>query len=351
MSLILTYLQEIRALKLNPLDRDEWRFTRYGLLTAVKEMTNSPNSIITRDLMAKAKVSEGRLLKVPVWKNDEGVTIAAVRSCTIGDLENTTELVEVTWTTLVADMSMLKAEHHKNEVSYLEDFNRKIMRLDNGFAKAVEQLIFTELESEKSIIHGSPLVGAGTDYPLVGNALQVSPAEQKTFFNDLEVIMEGDDFYSEPFKVLGSTTLKSPVRHYGEQVVGNNETLNYQYDAFDFRFSNHLTNGAGVKSTGFCMTDGSIGLMTRIAIDSEMGNKAGDGSEWGKVKMEKLGYEVGYLYKSKCSDESARPGLEHLEATMVENWQLSIDVAIVTPYNSDTATQAGVIKKFEFLTA
>ena len=345
MSLINTYKQEIRAKLPNPVERDEWRFTRYGLLTAVREMTASPQSILTSDLKAKAAVSEGRDLKIPVFTLGN-LTIKNARSCNIGGLDNTTEMVTVNWTTLVVDISMKKAEHHKNEVSYLEDLNKKLLLADNTLAKAVEQLIYAKLDADKSQVYASPL--AGGTYPLVGNTLQVAAPQQEYFFNDLEAIMEGDDFYSMPFKVMGSTTLKPAVKHYGNQGASNDETLDYQFDAYDFRFSNHVTIGGGQKATGFCMTDGSLGIMTRINIDSEMGNVAGDGTRWEKTFMDKLGFEVGVQYKSKCDDLSGQAGLEHLTASMVENWQFSIDVALLTPYNSDPATKAGVIKKFEF---
>lgn len=344
MSLINTYKLEIRAKLPNPVEREEWRFTRYGMLEAVKEMTASPNSIITSDLREKAKMSEGRDLKVPVFKIGD-VTVTNTRSCNIGDLENTTEMVQVSWVTLVADISMKKAEHHKNEVSYLEDLNRKLLRVDHAFAKAVEQMIYTKLDTDKSLVNNSPLLTS--PYSVVGNTIQVTLAQEEYFFNDLETIMEGDDFYSMPFKVIGSSTLKPAVKHYSKQGVSNDENLAYQFDGYDFRFSNHVTIGAGKKSTGFVMTDGSIGIMTRVNIDAEMGNKAGDGTEWGKTTMDVFGFEVGYMYKSKCADLSGQAGLEHLEASMVENWQFSVDVALLTPYNSNPATLAGVIKKFE----
>lgn len=349
MSLLNTLRQEIREKIPSAVERDEWRFTEYGLLTAAREMTKSPQSILSDDLKKKAVESEGTLLKMPVFVIGDGITITNVRSCVIGNLENTTELVTVNWVTMVADISMNKAEHGNNDVSYLQDLNKKLLKVDHGFAKAVEDLIYTKLDTEKSGVFNSALVG--TDYAVVGNTLQVPLALQEYFFNDAKTIMNGDDFYSMPFKVLGSTTLSSPVNHYRNQAAANDENLMYQFNGFDFRFSNHVVVAPGVRSNGFLMTDGTLGIMTRIARDSKMGNVAGDGSEWGTTMMEKLGFEVGYLYKSKCADKSASPGMAHLSATMVENWQFSFDVALVTPYNSDDATIPGVIKKFEFLTA
>ncbi len=346
MSLIATYLQEIRTKLPAPIERDEWRFTRKGLLQAVKEMTESPMSIISPDLKAKALDSEGRDLKIPVFTIG-AVNVTNSRTCTITGYDNTTEMMDVTWTTLVVNIGMKKGEYKKNEVNYLTDLNKKLRLADDAFCNAIETIILAKLEADKSIVYGSPIVT--TTYSLVGDAIQVAPAQQALFFNNLDAIMQGDDFYSQPFKILGSTTLLPDVKHYGNQGGANNTNTNYQFDAFDFRFSNQIPDGVGQRATGFCMTDGTLGMLSRINIDSEMGNKSTDGTIWEKARpFPQLGLEVGVQYKSTCGDLSAISGLEHLEASLVEYWQFSIDVAFLTPYNSDPATKAGVIKKFEF---
>lgn len=345
--LVETYLQDIRIQFPNNLDRDEWRFTRYGILTAAKEQTVHPLSIITEDLRQKAMESEGRSLEIPVMKKGN-LTIKNQRSCTIGDYENESAMVEVTWATLVTDFSMMKAQHHKNEVSYLQDFNKKMLLVQNLFANAIENAIYTKLDTDKSGVYNSTLVGAGLKYELVANTMQVEAVQQEYFFNDVDVIMNQDNFWSPDWLVLGSTPLMSPVRHYLNQGASNDERLDYQFGPYAFRFSNQVVDGAGKKATGFIMPYGSIGLLTRVNIDAKMGNKASDGTHWETAFLDTLGMEVGVMYKSKCDDKSNISGLEHLEATMVENFQFSIDFALLTPYNSDSTTIAGAIKKFEF---
>ena len=347
--LVETYLQDIRVAFPNNLDRDEWRFTRYGLLTATKEQTVHPMSIISEDLRQKALDSEGRALQVPVMKLG-ALTVKNQRSCTIGDYENESAMVDVTWATLVTDFSMMKAQHHKNEVSYLQDFNKKMLLVQNLFANYIENAIYTKLDTDKSAIYNSTLVGATGKYPLIANTMQVYLAEQETFFNDVDVIMNQDDFWSPEWLVLGSTPLMSPVRHYLNQGASNDERLDYQFGPYSFRFSNQVVDGGGKKATGFIMPYGSIGLLTRVNIDAKMNNKASDGTSWETAFLDTLGFEVGVMHKSKCTDKSDVKGLEHLEATMVENFQFSIDFALLTPYNSDAVTKAGSIKKFEFLT-
>lgn len=346
--LVETYLQDIRAMFPSNLDRDEWRFTRYGLLTAAKEQTAHPMSIVSADLKEKALISEGRKLEVPVV-NMGNLTITNQRTCTIGEYENESALVEVTWATLVTEFSMMKAQHHKNEITYLQDFQKKMMLVENAMALAIENAIYTKLDTDKSIVYGSTLVGAGLKYELVANTLQVKLADQEYFFNDVDVIMNQDNFWSPDWLVLGSTPLMSPVRHYLNQSSGNDETLDYQFGPYAFRFSNQLVDGAGKKATGFIMPYGSIGLLSRVNIDAKMGNKASDGTTWETAFLPTLGMEVGVMHKSNCADKSSTPGLEHLEATMIEKFQFSLDFALLTPYNSDSATKASGIKKFEFI--
>lgn len=346
-----TYLQEIRAVYPSNFDRNEWRFTQSGLLTAVKEMTDSPLSLVTDDLRQKALLSEGRDLKIPVIKQGE-LTIKNQRSCVIGDYENESALVAVNWTTLVVDISMVKAQYVKNEITYLQDLNKKLMLVKEAFTKAIEQAIYARLELAKSTTYNSSLVGVGAKYPLVGDALQVAIADQELFFNDLEVIMEEDDFSSPLLYVLGSTPLQSPVRHWANQGKSNDENLQYQFSGKSFRFSNRIPTGAGNRASGFFMIDGSIAMITRNSIDSTVGSVAGDGTRWETVMLDGFPFEIGVMHKSSCSDQSELngTGMEHLTATMVEKWQFSLDFGLVTPYQSDPL-RPQPIKKFEFKNA
>lgn len=349
--LLETYLQDIRGLYPNGFDRNEWRFTKSGLLTAVKEMSESPMSIITEDIKEKALKSEGRALKVPVIKQGE-LTVTNQRTCAIGNFENESALVTVNWATMVVNISMVKSQYAKNEITYLQDLNKKLMLVKEAFTKTMEQAIFARLELAKATAaqYNSSLVGVGNKYPFVGDAMQVSVADQPTFFNDLEVILNEDDFHAELFHVLGSTTLSSYVRHWANQGGGNYENLSYQFGGYSFRYSNRVVNGATVRATGYAMPDGSIGMLTRVNIDATLGNKTTDGTQWETAFIDGFPYEVGVMYKSTCADKSALngTGLEHLTATMVEQWQFSLDFGLVTPYQSDPA-RAQPIKKFEFI--
>lgn len=346
--LLATYQQDIRAMYPNGFDNFEWRYTKSGILTRVIEMTNSPFSIINDDLRQKALLSEGRALKIPVIKQKE-LTITNQRTCAISAFENETALINVDWTTLVADISMVKSQYAKNEITYLQDLNKKLLQVKQAFIKAMETAIYARLEAAKSTTYNSSLVGTGKKYPLVGDAMQVSVANQELFFNDLDVILEADDFDTDLIYVLGSTTLRAYVTHWINQGAGNDENLSYQFAGKSFGFSNRIPAGTGNSASGFALIDGSIGILTRNNIDAVEGHEAGDGTKWEVITIEGFPFPIGVMYKSVCSDQSALngAGMEHLTATMLESWQFSIDFGLVTPYQSDP-TRPSPIKKFEF---
>ena len=347
MSIAATYLQDLRAQYPSNLDRDELRITQTGLVTMALEMTDSANSIVSGDLKEKARNSEGRVLSVPVMtKND--ITISNVRSCTIAADESNSAFVNIIWQTLVANIVMTPQQYKKNEVRYLEDLNKKIRETVEKFLVTIEEELDTSLDTNKTQVYNSTIVG--DDFLLAGGAIQVPAANNDFFFNFLDPINYADDFYDTEINIVASHALMAPVNNYINQGSGNNENKNFQFAGKNFRFSNRITNAA--KSTFYFMPGGSLGLLTRVDGDSRDGSQATDGTVWFEDMLPGLPFSVGIRYKSKCSDESGlnapATGLEHLTATLKEEWQISFDFGIVTPYNSDPATKAGAIRKVEF---
>jgi len=208
MSLLATSRLEIRGRYPSDLDRDELRFTQYGLLNATKESMSHPDSIVSGDVRRKALTSNGTALKIPVMKQ-ENLSVTSVRSCTLTDHESESALVTVVWTTYRVDISMVPSQYEFNDIAFQEDLRKKLRLAGNTLALAIEQSIDAKLDANKAAIYNSSLVGALKKYTLVGDAMQVPLALQPTFFNDVDVIMNQDDFYSDSMVVVGSTELKA----------------------------------------------------------------------------------------------------------------------------------------------
>jgi len=157
MSLIATYLQDIRANHPSNLDKNELRTTRVGLLEMALNQTNGSNSIISPDLQEKAKESEGRNLDVPVMTKGD-ITIENTRSCTIGGSESDSALLRVVWKTVRVDIAMVKAQYAKNHVKYLYDLNKKIRESVEALNVEMETDLETALDTNKSQVYGSSIV-------------------------------------------------------------------------------------------------------------------------------------------------------------------------------------------------
>ncbi len=350
MALIDTYIQNARASYPSMLDRDELRLTRFGLVETAIAHTASPMSILSQDVKAKALLSQGVLLQIPVRKKGT-VSITNVRSCVFAPYESSTDLIDLTWTTLVGNISMVPAQYLKNEVGYIADFAAKLVELKEGILGAMEDAIYAKLDADKSTFFNSTLVGVGAKYPLVGDTLQVAAANWQFFFNDLDAIQGADEFYPSEHYIDGSVNLMPTVNQFMNQGAGNATNSTFQFGNKAFRFSNGVVDGAGVRATGFMMSLGSIGLLTRVDVDARANSKSTKGVEWGTTMIPGVPFEVGFKYQSDCSNQSALngTGMEHLTSTLYETWEFSVDFALVTPYNSDPLTKPSVIKKFEFI--
>lgn len=348
MSLIKTFMQDIRAKYPSNNDRDELRITQDGILTSVLSMTNSPSSIVSPELMAQANASVGRNLDIPVMQKGV-VTISNARSCTITGGQSESDLVRVTWKTLSANILMVPSQYGKNEITYQADLAKKIREVVEAFKVEIENDLDSAFDANKSQVYGSSIVG--DIYTLTANAIQVEPSQVDFFFNDVDAINFADDFNDPTIKVIGNHRVMSVVRKLQAQADMNATNTAFQFFGKDFTFSNRITNGAGVQATGYFMPDGSVGLLTRVDIDSQLGHVASDGTEWAQELLPGLPFPVGIQYKSKCDNKSTleASGLGHLTATMVEMWQISFDFAIVVPYNSDITTNPSSIRKFEFI--
>lgn len=347
MSLIATYLQDIRVNYPSNLDRQENRTTRVGLLESALMQTNGPNSIISPDLMSEAKESEGRNLDIPVMTKGN-VTIENTRSCTIGGGESDSDLVRVVWKTARVDIAMVKAQYATNQVKYLYDLNKKIREAVEELNVEIETDIELALDANKTQVFNSSI--PTSKYSVVGDTIQVTEDQLKFFFNDIEAINFADDFYESETYIVGNHTVMPYVSQFINQGGGNSENQQFQFAGKNFTFTNRIANGAGVNATGYFMPEGSIGLLSRVAIDARLGNKTTDGTEWSEERIPGLPFTVGMMYKSTCANKTAlNAGLGHLEATMVESWQMSFDYAILTPFNSDLATKPSAIRKFEFI--
>lgn len=348
MSLIKTALTSIRVKYPNNLDRDEHRRIQHGLLQSAIDQTNSTNSIIDNDLKEKARRSEGLTLEIPVLQRGN-ITVKNVRSCVISGGRTTSDLVLVTWKTLVADIEIVPSYYENNMIKQEADMAKQLNDVTNAFIRDIEETLEATLDAKKTQVYRSSIVT--NKYTLVGGAIQVKESQQKYFFNDVQAINFADDFYDPNTVVIANSNVMPMVSWYVHQGEANYENTKFQFAGKNFYFSNAIENEDDVLGTGYIMPNGTLGILSRVNIDARKGHKAGDGTEWAEDTIPGFPFTVGIMKKSICADraEYDATGTEHLTATMVEYWQISVDYAVLTPYESAPTTQPTAIRKFEIV--
>lgn len=348
MSLIKTKLLPVLANYDGTLDKFENRVTINGLLEAVIEQSNSNDSLITQELETAYTNTQARTIDIPVFKKGT-VTIKNARTCDVECGESETDLYRVTTKTVVADICMVPSQYEENKIGYNQDLGKRIREMVEAFKNAIESDLEAAFDANKTQVYNSPIVG--DKYALVGSAIQVTPADVDFFFGDISAINFADDFSNPNVKIIANHTIMPTVERIVFQGAANAVNLQYQLSGKDFRFTNGITNGAGVKGTMYFMPNGSLGMMTRVAWESRNRVESTRGTKWDTTTLPGLPFAVGVKYDSECSDQSAidANGLGKYSATLIEHWQFSFDFSIIEPYNSDPATKAGPIRKVEFV--
>lgn len=352
MSLVNTLTQSLRANYPSNLDKFEGRLSKYGAWEAFVADTMSPLSVVSADVIRIAKESMGNTVNVPVIDSGD-VTIGSVRTCTIADTENTSNLVQVTFVPYVFGFKMYPSQYKNNDIKYQEDYNKKLQRYLKKFAGILDSAAVAKLETDKSQVWDSAFVGATAKYgSLVGDTLQVSQAQKSLVYNDLTSMLTEDD-YDGTYTVIGSSTHRSTIGEYSNQGAANATNTMFQFGEYNFgAYSNRVTVAALMESTAFIIPEGSLATFNRNDPDSIAGSRIDENNYWGTVQMPVVNLEMGFKYSRSCEDASAiSAGTTHLTATMEETFIFSTDVAFMTPYISNPATDPSPIHKLEITVA
>lgn len=343
MTLINTRIQNVRSS--GNLDKNELRPSRYGGVDLFMQQTKDPSGIITPELEEKAKTSIGSTLETPVIDFDAGITIGNTRSVTIPDSENTSQMHTITFATYSWGFTIIPSNFMNNEISIQRDFERKFNKYLYKFGDELDAATVAALSTAKTQVINDSL-----NYAVVGNALQATFAQKETVMGDLNPIMASNDHFGQ-IHLLGNAGYESILRNLTEKGLYNSENKQMQYSDKVIHFSTRIPNAAGEFANAYAVQNGSVGLLTRFERESILSTKMADGTEWGIDTLPMLNFPVGtYFYESK-GDFSTSAGAATADNTRArkEHYGFAVDIAIVTPYNSDPATIANPIVKATIL--
>lgn len=331
----------------SPLDKWEYRPSRYGAFDVFAMEADNPTGIISEELRQKAFASIGNTLEVPVIDYDGSISIGNTRSVTIADSENTSAMQAITFATYSFGFTIVPAMYMNNEVDLQKDFDTKMTKYLLKLGEALDTAALTAIDAGKSQIFGNAL-----GYTTTGNVVLAALAAQDEILGDVDPIMASNDFYGPDFHMVGNTSLQSIVRKLDEQSLYNAANKTIQYSNKMFHFTNRLANGASQKATFYAIQPGSVGLLTRVERESLMRTRLRTGHEWGVTNLPLLGIECGTYYYESAGDYNAIAGAATADLTRAgkQHFGFAVDVAFVTNYNSDDTTYAQPILKMAIAT-
>lgn len=340
MSLVSTRIQNIRSS--SNLDKYEYRPSRYGALDAFIQQSNDPTGILTPELKEKARTSIGNVLETPVIDYDKGITIGSTRTLTIADSENTSQMVNINFATYAFGFTIAPAMYMNNEIGIQKDFETKLMKYIYKLAQMLDQAALSKLAASKTKVINNHLL-----YNVTGDTIIAKWTERENIFGDLDPIMAANDFFGQ-LHIVGDAGVESIMRKLAQHGLYNDVNKQNEFGDKIVHLTNNMALDNKTYAQGYAINSGSLGFMTRFERDCLLGTVSGDGHEWGIATLPLLNIPCGTYFYDSVGDYSAIAGgaTADMTRTRKEHYGFAVDVAFLTPHNSDVTTLASPIIKF-----
>ncbi len=339
MSLINTRMQNMRSG--SNLDKNEIRPSRYGALDMFMMQSNQPGGILTDELKEKAEISIGNTLQTPVINYDGTISIGNTRSVTIADSENTSAMYTISFATYSWGFTIVPAMYSNNEIKIQKDFEAKFNKYLYLFGATMDNACIAALEAAKSQVFADSL-----NYTVTANTLAAAWSQRENIIGDINPIMAANDHFM-PIHILGNGGVESAIRKMTEKDLYNEVNKTLEYSDKTLHFSSRIANAADIFSTMYAVQMGSLGILPRFERESLLNTVSRTGHEWGIDTLPMLDFPVGTYYYESVGDFSAIAGAATADLTRArkEHYGFAVDVAVLTPYNSDLSTIANPIVK------
>ena len=343
MSYINTLMLPLRAKYPNGFDKNESRDPNVGAWNVFVKQTPD---LLTEDLRAKIKQSDpGVSVSIPALDAtaDADISIRNVRSCTVPFDDGVSRLIAVTFETLVFSIEMTPADFINNDIGYQAAFNRKYEEKARKIKRLLDSRAVSNLETNKNVFDTAP----AKFYTVSSNDIQVPLADHDDFYNNLTSIW-GEMDYDVESDIVATWTHQPIVNKFVNQGAGNSENLNFQFQGYNYNFTNRITEGSN-QSVLYAIQPGNLAVETRVDLDARMGSRISDSQYWETTVLPILGFEGGVYYNKDCADRSSIQA--SLTRSAVESFEFSFDITYMNTLVSSPSTQYAPILKADFLTS
>lgn len=347
MSLVNTLMQPLINKYDGKLDSNERRFAEYGFWDFAQTTGRSADSVLSAQNRQIAENSYGITAKIPVLNYDQ-VSIGSSYSCTVGEVESTTDKVTITYTPYSFGFTMFPSQYMNsgqamNYIAYEQDWQAKMTHCLLAFMEVLDTSVINAVEAAKNTYWATNIANY---YPESGDALLVSAAQEDDFYNQFSAIMREMRF-NKPTHICGGISLLPKVNRLKNQSSQNAVNQSFQLDPYKWHTSNFVTNATGIRSTLYGIQEGQIAVTNRNAPTFRNKQKIGmDLYEWDLVQLPIAGIQVGSFYKQECADSTGKAAVAET-ATVKESFGFNTEVAIITTYNSSPSTNENPFVKVQ----
>lgn len=318
-------------------DKYERRGSRYGALDLFMQQTNEAGGILSDDLKEKARLSIGSTLETPVIDYDGDITIGSTRDVLIADSENTSRMVQISFTTYAWGFTITPAMYMNNEIKLQKDWEAKMLKYIYKFAAMLDGDALAALELNKSQVVANPLLYTfDAANPEAPNAVLATFPQREDIMGDLNAIMAANDFFGS-YAIVGDAGTQSLLSKLKQNDLYNEVNKRNEWADKTIHISNNFTADSNVYTKGYIVNRGSVGMLFRYERDCLMRTRSRDGHEWDIVNLPIVNIPVGTYFYDSVGDYSAIAGAAtaDMNRTRKEHYGFAVDVAFVTAYNSD----------------
>ncbi len=302
-------------------------------------LQDTPNLIPNINDIIDGRVNPQQALKFPVLNKNEQ-TAGTVRTLTINGVEGTSALQSITFGTLTYDIVITPSVLAGNAIDLQTALDKELMNADFALTRKADQLAVAALETAKNLVDDT----GGYPLPFSAGVYTASNAQKEDLLNYIPQIMSVNEFEIDQLNIVGSPEILSWTRDIQQFGQFNSENKSLQLAGKNLRWTKRLARGTDNQFSLFAIPEGSLAVIPFIENDARQGIDFGN-TRYYTIFMPRLGMNVGVYELRGASDVSGNYGNGFEHAATIK-MQLAIDLAFVTPYNSDPNNITNAIHKF-----
>lgn len=240
----------IEAAQNGTMGRNELRLPTFGAFRA--HLDNTPLLIPGFDVNNLKKFT-GQPVRIPVRKRGIDGTVGSTRKCA-GTGQGATTFKNLNFITVEKDFAISYLTSKTTMYDYQAQFNLGIAESLRALYTSLDQSAVAHLETLKSTVN------AGSRYrTALASAKRVPFADYNRFFGRLTAEMMSNDF-AGLMDIVGSVNLTDAYSYVLKQREQNAQNLGFQVDDYKMYFDRFVADGAGVDSTAYVFTPGTVGV-------------------------------------------------------------------------------------------